>query len=808
MLTSHTDGDSIAIIHDDTNPITISFTFGGSEASSMSSISYTPENANFITLEPENNDESTRAITITPSANTSTVPRTATITLITTEHEGTPDSVSLTIVQAAAPKIILLFLPNGFTIPIAHNNTDSRTINFTLGGSATSSMSSISYVPEHANFITLEPENNDESTRAITLTPTANTTAEPRTATITLITAEHEGTPDSIFLTIMQGAAPVLELISGDISIAHDATHAIPIFTVGGSATGWRSTITYTPRDVDFITLSDEESTDQPNGMTIMATPTVNTRGDRTATITLRTTGHVGTPVRRTLTITQAAAPTLMLTSHTDGDSIAIIHDDTNPITISFTFGGSEASSMSSISYTPENANFITLEPENNDESTRAITITPSANTSTVPRTATITLITTEHEGTPDSVSLTIVQAAAPKIILLFLPNGFTIPIAHNNTDSRTINFTLGGSATSSMSSISYVPENANFITLEPENNDESTRAITLTPTANTTAEPRTATITLITAEHAGTPDSIFLTIMQGAAPVLELISGDISIAHDATHAIPIFTVGGSATGWRSTITYTPRDVDFITLSDEESTDQPNGMTIMATPTVNTRGDRTATITLRTTGHVGTPVRRTLTITQAAAPTLMLTDHTDGDSIAIAHNNTDPITIDFTLGGSATSSMSTISYMPENANFITLEPENNDESTRTITITPSANTSAEPRTATITLRTTGHEGTPNSVSLTITQDGAESPLGVAPSKPFTLYPNPTKGTLTIEGVTRYLQMYIYDLVGREVMTYSLTPSKKTVDVSDLPSGMYVVTLQGEGKTWKEVLMKR
>ena len=71
---------------------------------------------------------------------------------------------------------------------------------------------------------------------------------------------------------------------------------------------------------------------------------------------------------------------------------------------------------------------------------------------------------------------------------------------------------------------------------------------------------------------------------------------------------------------------------------------------------------------------------------------------------------------------------------------------------------------------------------------------------------FTLYPNPTKGKLTVEGVTGYLQIFIHDLVGIEVMTYSLTPSKKAIDVSDLPSGMYVLTLQGEEKTWTEVLI--
>ena len=91
--------------------------------------------------------------------------------------------------------------------------------------------------------------------------------------------------------------------------------------------------------------------------------------------------------------------------------------------------------------------------------------------------------------------------------------------------------------------------------------------------------------------------------------------------------------------------------------------------------------------------------------------------------------------------------------------------------------------------------------------VTIAESDSTS-FGVSASNSFTLYPNPTERTLTIEGVTGYLQMYIHDLVGREVMTYSLTSSKKTIDVSDLPSGMYVVTLQGEDKTWTEVLIKK
>ena len=202
----------------------------------------------------------------------------------------------------------------------------------------------------------------------------------------------------------------------------------------------------------------------------------------------------------------------------------------------------------------------------------------------------------------------------------------------------------------------------------------------------------------------------------------------------------------------------------------------------------------------------------------AAPHTIMLTSHTEGDSVAIAYDEVVAQTIMFSIGGGATGWTSAITYTPASANFITLDTNMNDNQTGAVTLmaTPTINTGVE-RTATITLATTGM-GTPDSVSLTITQ-GAMADTTTLPPKDttttlsthtkeslFTLYPNPTKGTLTIEGVTGYLQMYVHDLVGREVMTYSLTPSKKTIDVSSLPSGMYVVTVQGEDKTWTEVLI--
>ena len=318
--------------------------------------------------------------------------------------------------------------------------------------------SAITYTGTETNFIDLSLTEGTNPTGMITITATSIENIDvKRSATIIFMTTGHLGDSETAEVMITQAGAPgspTLEIIPPSgvrNTVAYTATTALDsveiVFTVG-NATGWASMISYGVGMDDFITLSDRSNADQTGEVRIKAAVMENEGMERSATITLNTTGQrvdFSAATREITIIQRGAPPTLMLTSHTDGDSIAIIHDDTNPITISFTFGGSEASSMSTISYMPENANFITLEPENNDESTRAITITPSANTSTVPRTATITLITTEHEGTPDSVSLTIVQAAAPKIILRFFPNGFTLPITHDNTNPITISFTLGG---------------------------------------------------------------------------------------------------------------------------------------------------------------------------------------------------------------------------------------------------------------------------------------------------------------------------------------------------------------------------
>ena len=600
--------------------------------------------------------------------------------------------------------------------------------------------------------------------------------------------------------------------------IAYNSTNPIPItFTVGGGATGWTSKITYTPADANFITRSSSEGTDQTGAVTIMATPMENTGIDeRTATITLTTTG-IGTPITQMVVIRQKAKR-LMVTTNKNHQ---ITYNSTDPIPITFTVGGGATGWTSEITYTPVDANFITRSPTRGTDITGAITLmaTPTVNTG-VERTATITLTTTGI-GTPATQMIVIRQEANITISreTLIVTTNKNHQIAYNSTNPIPITFTVGGGAAGWASAITYAPADANFITLSPTRGTDQTGAVTITatPTVNTGVE-RTATITLTTT-GIGTPVTQMIVIRQGEANItisretlIVTTNKNHQIAYDNIDPISVsFTIGGGATGWTSAITYTPANADFITLSSTEGTDITGAITLMATPTVNTGVERTATITLTTTG-IGTPATQMIVIRQGEAnitisrETLIVTTNKNHQ---IAYDNIDPISVSFTIGGGATGWTSAITYAPANASFIALSPTRGTDQTGAITLmaTPTVNTGVE-RTATITLTTTGIIGTvPVVQTIVIGQEANPTTLSThAKESLFALYPNPTESTLTIKGVTGYLQMYIYDLVGREVMTYSLTPSKKTIDVSDLLSGMYVVTLQGEEQTWTEVLI--
>jgi hypothetical protein len=73
-----------------------------------------------------------------------------------------------------------------------------------------------------------------------------------------------------------------------------------------------------------------------------------------------------------------------------------------------------------------------------------------------------------------------------------------------------------------------------------------------------------------------------------------------------------------------------------------------------------------------------------------------------------------------------------------------------------------------------------------------------------------VYPNPTKNRLTVKfEKMQSVDVVMYDLLGRRVLTTSLEYSGKTIDVSSLSSGTYIMQLTDDEnrKTSKKVIIE-
>jgi hypothetical protein len=61
---------------------------------------------------------------------------------------------------------------------------------------------------------------------------------------------------------------------------------------------------------------------------------------------------------------------------------------------------------------------------------------------------------------------------------------------------------------------------------------------------------------------------------------------------------------------------------------------------------------------------------------------------------------------------------------------------------------------------------------------------------------FFIYPNPTSGSITFKTDTK-TNAYLFDLNGKLIRTFSLTPHITTIDISDLSDGIYLLKINGQ-----------
>lgn len=75
------------------------------------------------------------------------------------------------------------------------------------------------------------------------------------------------------------------------------------------------------------------------------------------------------------------------------------------------------------------------------------------------------------------------------------------------------------------------------------------------------------------------------------------------------------------------------------------------------------------------------------------------------------------------------------------------------------------------------------------------------PLALNPSynpiPPVKIYPDPARNFITIEGITEKNSIAIYDAIGKKIsLSISNNGYKSTLDLQQLPAGMYMVVIDG------------
>jgi hypothetical protein len=84
---------------------------------------------------------------------------------------------------------------------------------------------------------------------------------------------------------------------------------------------------------------------------------------------------------------------------------------------------------------------------------------------------------------------------------------------------------------------------------------------------------------------------------------------------------------------------------------------------------------------------------------------------------------------------------------------------------------------------------------------TVADNNSNLDLGINPvvanNQDIVLYPNPTSGILYFNTAAKPGSIYISDISGRVLRTYTLDANRNHISVSDLPAGLYNIYFYGD-----------
>jgi PKD repeat protein len=689
------------------SPPTASFsasaTNGSFTVTTGSTCSWTvSENCDWVTITSANNSVGNGTVTYSVSENTSTSPRTCTITIEGQTHTITQSGIICS-----------------YTISPTNNSfaasSGNGSINITTN--ATSCQWSAS---TNCNWVTFTSANSGTGNGTVTYSVIANNTTSPRTCTITIDGQTHTITQSGVDCNYTISPANNSFTASsgnGSINVATNATSC-----------QWAAST-----NCNWVTITSANS-GVGNGNVTYSVSANTATSPRTCTITIDGQTH---------TITQSGV-----------DCNYTISPVNNSFTASSGNGSiNVATNATSCQWAAStNCNWVTITSANSGVGNGTVTYSVSANTSTSPRTCTITIDGQTHTITQSGVDC-----------------NYTISPANNSFTASSGNGSINV-ATNATSCQWAASTNCNWVTITSANSGVGNGTVTYSVSANTSTSPRTCTITIDGQTHTITQSGVDCNYTISPANNSFTASsgnGSINVATNATSC-----------QWSAST-----NCNWVIINSANSGIGNGAITYSVSANTSTN-PRTCTITIEGQIH---------TITQQG----------EGETAPIANFSASPTIGDLPL---------IVNFTDESLNnptswSWTFDGANPSSSTLQ---NPQEITYTTPGLYSVRLEITNATGDSDDEYKSLYIEVKDPTVGIEEwinISEITLYPNPTEGVIFMaieSSINDNIKYSVFDAIGRLILTKNeiISNGKNVykVDLSNTPSGIYELTININGKT--------
>jgi hypothetical protein len=612
---------------------------------------------------------------------------------------------------SASPTSLNFAYQQGGATPAAQNisvSSSGAALNFTASAAATG-----------GTWLSATPASGTTpGTVSVAVNP-AGLAAGTYSGTVTITSAGATGSPQTVNVSLVVSAPPVLSATPATLSFTYQigaATPATQPISVSSSGTA----LGFTTAASGGTWLSATPANGTTSGTVgVAVNPTGLAAGTYNGTVTIASAGATGSPKTVSVSLV-VSAPVLSATPTTLSFNyqIGAATPATQPISVSSSGGAlsftAAASGGTWLSATPASG-------------TTPGTVSVAANPTGLAAgtyNGTVTITSTGATGSPQTVSVSLVVSATPVLTATPTTLSFNYQIGAATPAAQPISISSSGAALSFTTTAS----GGTWLSATPASGTTpGTVSVAVNPTG-LAAGTYNGTVTITSAGATGSPKTVSVSLVVSAPPVLTVTPATLSFNYQIGAATPATQpISVSSTGAALSFTAAASGGTWLSATPASGT-TPGTVSVAVNPTGLAAGTYNGTVSITSAGATGSPktVSVSLVVSAAAPPVLTATPTTLAFNyqIGAATPATQPISV--SSGGAAL----TFTTAASGGTWLSATPASGSTpgpGTVSVAVNP-AGLAAGTYNGTVTITSAGATGSPQTVSVSLVVSAAASPV--------------------------------------------------------------------------------